>query len=175
MKSHYFCFLIILTSLYSFGQNSKTINNKSKLIEIENDSISKYLNNLKIEIFKDTLKFNKKDLFNKYNQTENLNEYSKIYIVDSKYFYRLDIIDSNFVKEFVNEILDIEKIEKISYSDNNICCALFGRIGIKGCIFIFTKKKSNVNYKIAGLKIKSKRKGGSNMNQNNSKTVNIRD
>lgn len=112
MKSHYFYFLIILTSLYSFGQNNKTINNKSKLIEIENDSISKYLNSLKIEIFKDTLKFNKKDLFNKYNQTENLNEYSKIYIVDSKYFYRLDIIDSNFVKEFVNEILDIEKIEK---------------------------------------------------------------
>ena len=156
------------------GQNNQPVFQKTSLTKIENDSLKVYVENLKSEILNDTLKFNKNDLIAINGQTENIKKYSKMYLVDMKYIFRLDIIDNEKVKEFVNEILDAEKIETISISENNSCCSLFGKNGTNGCVFISTKKKSKVNYKVAGLKYYRKSKTGSNLDQNEKGGIMIR-
>ena len=156
------------------GQNNQPVFQKTSLTKIENDSLKVYVENLKSEILNDTLKFNKNDLIAINGQTENIKKYSKMYLVDMKYIFRLDIIDHEKVKEFVNEILDAEKIETISISENNSCCSLFGKNGTNGCVFISTKKKSKVNYKVAGLKYYRKSKTGSKLDQNEKGGIMIR-
>ena len=168
-------FLLLFFSLLKVnGQNNQPVFQKTSITKIENDSLKVYVENLKSEILNDTLKFNKNDLIAINGQTENIKKYSKMYLVDMKYFFRLDIIDNEKVKEFVNEILDAEKIETISISENNTCCSLFAKNGTNGCVFISTKKKSKVNYKVAGLKYYRKSKTGSNLDQNEKGGIMIR-
>ena len=163
--------ILFLLLFYSFlninGQKIEKNLQKTSFEKIESDSLNVFVESLKREILNDTLKFNKTDLIGLNGITENTKKYSKMYLVDMKYIYRLDIIDSEKVKEFINEILNIEKIETISISENNSCCSLFGKSGLNGCVFISTKKNFKINYKVAGLKkLKNKRKGGSNLDQN---------
>ena len=147
---------------------------KKNSTKVSDDSLKIYVENLRIEILNDTLKFNKKDLIAINGQTENTKQYSKMYLVDMKYIYRLDIIDNEKVKEFVNEILNVAKIETISTSENNTCSSLFGKNGTNGCVFITTKKNSKIRYKVAGLKYYRKSKIGMNLDQNKKGSVMIR-
>jgi hypothetical protein len=173
MKKLIVILLIILNSINSFGQKNEA-NGKTNVAEkIENDSLEKFVDKLKNEVLIDTLKFKKNDLIGLNGLTENAKSYSKIYLVDMKYIYKLDIISNEKVKEFVTEILNVEKIESISFSEKNTCCSLVGKIGINGCVFITTKKKSKINYKVGGLKYKSRKKGGSNLDQNKENGINI--
>ena len=174
MKNCILLLLLFLSLLKVNGQNNQAILQKKSSTKIENDSLKIYVEKLKREILNDTLKFNKKDLIAINGQTKNIKQYSKMYLVDMKYIFRLDIINNEKVKEFVNEILDAEKIETISVSENNSCCSLFGENGTNGCVFISTKKKSKVNYKIAGLKYYRKSKTGSNLDQNKKGGIIIR-
>ena len=174
MKKFILFLLLFFSLLKVNGQNNQPVFQKTSLTKIENDSLKVYVENLKSEILNDTLKFNKNDLIAINGQTENIKKYSKMYLVDMKYIFRLDIIDNEKVKEFVNEILDAEKIETISISENNSCCSLFGKNGTNGCVFISTKKKSKVNYKVAGLKYYRKSKTGSNLDQNEKGGIMIR-
>ena len=170
--------ILFLLLFYSFlnvnGQKIEKNLQKTSFEKIESDSLNVFVESLKREILNDTLKFNKNDLIGLNGITENSKKYSKMYLVDMKYIYRLDIIENEKVKEFVNEILNIEKIETISIAENNTCCSLFGKNGTNGCVFITTKKKSKVKYKVAGLKYYKKSKTGSNLNQNQPNGIMIR-
>ncbi len=169
---------LFLLLFYSFvnvnGQKKETGLEKTSSKKIKSDSLNVFVENLKMEVLNDTLKFNRNNLIGLNGITENSKKYSKMYLVDMKYIYRLDIIENEKVKEFVNEILNIEKIETIIISENNSCCSLFGKNGINGCVFLTTKKKSKVKYKVAGLKYYKKSKTGSNLNQNQPNGIMIR-
>jgi hypothetical protein len=170
--------ILFLLLFYSFlnvnGQKTEKDLQKKSFKKIESDSLNVFVQNLQREILNDILKFNKNDLIGLNGNTENSKKYSKMYLVDMKYIYRLDIIESEKVNEFINEILNIEKIETISISENNSCCSLFGKNGTNGCVFITTKKKSKVKYEVAGLKYhKNKRKGGDNFDQNKENGIKI--
>lgn len=171
---NYILFLLVLGFLNVKGQNNDSILKKESLTKIKNDSLKFFVENLKRDILNDTLRFNKIDLIAVNGQTKNSKQYSKMYLVDMKYLYRLDIIDNQKVKEFVEEILDIGKIETISISENNSCCSVFGKNGTNGCVFITTKYKSKLKYKVAGLKYYRKSKMGMNLNQNEKEGLMIR-
>ena len=173
MKTFTLILFVILNSINLFGQNTEVSGERTVAKKVENESLEIFIKQLKNEILKDTLKFNKSDLIGLNGITENTKRYSKIYLIDMKYIYKLDIIDNKKVKEFVDEMFNIEKIESISVSEKDACCALLGRSGINGCIFITTKKKTKINYKVGGLKYKSKRKGGSNLDQNKENGIKI--
>ena len=164
----------IMSFLNINGQNNEPILQKTNSTKIKSDSLKIFVENLKNNILNDTLKFNKEDLISLNGQTENEKKYSKMYLVDKKYIYRLDIIESEKVKEFISEILNLEKIETISIAENNSCCSLFGKNGTNGCVFITTKKKSKVNYKVAGLKYYKKSKMGMNLDQTEKSGIMIR-
>jgi hypothetical protein len=174
MKTIILSLLLFCSFVNVNGQKTETNLKITSSIKIKSDSLNIFVENLKMEILNDTLNFNKNDLIGLNGITENSKKYSKMYLVDMKYIYRLDIIESEKVKEFVNEILNIEKIETISISENNSCCSIFGKSGTNGCVFITTKKKSKVKYKVAGLKYYNKSKNGSNLDQNENGGIMIR-
>jgi len=174
MKKKLISLLFIFGFLNTNGQNQEPVLQKTSSTKILKDSLNIFVENLKKDILNDTLKFDKKDLIALNEHTENTKRYSKMYLVDMKYIYRLDIVDNEKVKEFVNEILNIKKIETISISENNSCCSVFGKNGTNGCVFITTKKKSKVNYKVAGLKYYKKSKMGMNLDQTQNGELMIR-
>ncbi|MCO6164063.1 hypothetical protein [Flavobacterium sp. NRK F7] len=122
------------------------------------------LENLKSEIYLDTIKFDKKDIVFTALGRENLKPYSKVYIVDGQYLYKLDIIESKLVLEFINEILDVEKIESIEVIEKEKASTLFGGNAKNGVVAIRMKRKVNYNPKVAGL-ILTEKKYGTNFSQ----------
>ncbi|MEQ9403154.1 MAG: hypothetical protein RIM99_06205 [Cyclobacteriaceae bacterium] len=86
--------------------------------EIPKNEIDKFISGLVKDIYEDTLRFEKRDLFSPGPYTMNKNGYSKIYRINEKFFYELDIIPGTLVKEFVNEILRPEIIKKIEVIEN---------------------------------------------------------
>jgi hypothetical protein len=120
---------------------------------------------LKLSILNDTSKFDPKDLFNINGRTENRKSYSFLYSVDNKYYYKLDNINGVLVNEFLNEILNPSKIKSIDVLSEKKSMLIFGDDGKNGCIIISTKRKSKLNYKIAGLKYNKRSKTGDNFDQ----------
>ena len=112
---------------------------------------------MKTQIIRDTLKFNRTDLIHTSIGTNNKNNYSKLYHIDGKYLYKLDIISGQKVIEFVDEFLSKSKIQSISITDTIYSQQLFGQNGITGLISIKTKKNLNYNPKVAGLKLTTKK------------------
>ena len=82
-------------------------------------------------------------------------------IVNGRYLYSLDIISSDKVVEFVNEILDVDKIEFIDIMPGEKAHSFHGNRGLNGMVVITMKKNAEFNPFVAGLKmreIKCKRK-----------------
>jgi len=120
--------------------NKKTLRGKKMIV---------YIDSLKSAVLRDTIKFNKEDLVVSDHHIKTNNPYSPIYFV-GQYHYRLDVIDAELVKEFINEVLEIKKIKKIQIltekSKNN---EYYEKLP---WIIIFTKKEVQMNYEIAGFK-----------------------
>ena len=114
------------------------------------------IENLKAEIFADTIRFNKNDLEFTVLGRKNSKSYSKLFCIDKKCIYKLDIIDSKLVEEFTTEILDNEKIESVVIVDKDKGSALFGENASNGVVFINMKKKTKYNPKVGGLQINRK-------------------
>ena len=140
MKLHYLFILLCSISLSAQSDYEKA--EKKKVIE-----------NIKNEIFSDTIKFNKNDLEFTVLGRKNSKSYSKLFCIDRKRIYKLDIIDNKLVEEFTNEILDNEKIETIVLVDKDKGSALFGENASNGVVFINIKKKTKYNPKVGGLQI----------------------
>ncbi|MFD0964354.1 hypothetical protein [Pseudofulvibacter geojedonensis] len=87
--------------------------------------------------------------------------------VNMKYFYRLDIVKSDLVKEFTTEILNSENIESINYFKKGHAPILGRFIAKDGWVSIILKPKVKLDFEVGGLKYRKgkKRKGGDNFLQ----------
>lgn len=128
---------------------------------------------MKRTLFNDTIKFKRSDLLHTSIGTRNSKSYSPLFVFNAKYAYKLDIVNGTLEKEFVDNILDATKIDSINIPDTALSMALFGINGMNGAIFLTTKKKAKINFKIAGLKMKKNRKRGDNFYQRQGNEIQI--
>ncbi len=153
-----FILVLLIISSCVFGQNNVTANKLDK---------KELVDSLKQEIYRDTTKFDEKDLVFTSIGRKNMNPYSMLYIVNGAYIYKLDIISSDQVIEFVNEFLDIDKIEGISILQKEKARAVFDGIHAQnGVVVIALKKEIKFKPLIAGLK-KTGRNNGDNFTTRN--------
>ena len=143
------------------------------LILGQNSSKKEVIDNIKTEIYKDTIKFEKNDLIFTALGRKNLNSYSKLYIIDKKYYYKLDIIKEKAVQEFVKEYLSESKVETIEFIEKEKGMSFYGSNAENGVVIISINKKINYNPKVAGLKLNSK-KTGTNYSEKNKEEFIIR-
>jgi hypothetical protein len=144
-----------------FGQISDTSKKHAPLIQ--GHRLSGYLDSLKAEILADTLKFDPKDLVFTAIGRQNTKPYSKLFIVNGVYFYKLDIIEGSKVLEFANVMLNENIIKSITYMDGTEASKYFGKNTWQGLIVITTFDKSKFNPEVAGLMLlKGKLKSGDN-------------
>ena len=121
----------------------------------------KFLNDLKDQMLSDTLKYDRSDLIHHSFGTQNQNSYSKLFIINKKYSYKLDIISPDSVKEFVHEFLNLKRVKNVFIVEPPSSIALYGSYGNNGVVLIEVKGKFNPE--VAGLKLKQN--GGNNFDQ----------
>lgn len=175
MKKIFSIIISVFCFFYVHGQIDSGFKSKQGLIHlIRGDSISIFMDSLKIKILSDTLKFNPKDLVHVNGATENKKPYSSLIIINKKYFYRLDIINGTMVAEFAKEILRTSNVSNITLVKKPLSMEIFGPEADNGVVSIILKPGSKLNYKVAGLKYTKYRKGGDNFNQRKKGEIMIR-
>ena len=165
LKNHFkILFIIIIILLIPTNLFAKKKNKIVSQSEIEKIEI---IDSLKQEIYNDTIKFDEKDIIaipnwnnteRKYKWERNRNSYSKLYVVNSAYAYKLDLITSDLVAEFVNEFLDIDKIQNIEIKSKKESMAIWGTEAENGLVLITLNKKAKFNPTIAGIEKKNNKK-----------------
>ena len=119
---------------------------------IPNTHIATYLDSLRTVIINDTLKFKADDLYQKEEVTRNKLGYSKLFIVDNKYSYLLDIIPGKKVMEFLNEFFIPDAIETIiDYIEPAGSTSIYGSRADLGAIYIKMKKGVKYNPNVGGI------------------------
>ena len=127
------------------------------------------------EIYRDTIKFNEKDLVFTQIGRRNINSYSMLYVVNGAYLYMLDIISSDNVVEFVNEILDTDKIASIGIVSKEKARALFDGVRVQnGIVAVVLKKNVKFNPLVAGFNFIGS-SGGDNFSKRNDNELMIRE
>jgi hypothetical protein len=174
MINRFFNIILILTCVFRLSAQSEKSEIPSE--RISGDKVQSFVDSLKQKILSDTIKFDRKKLMHINGRTENRNPYSMLITVNMKYSYRLDIIESNLVLEFANEILNSENIESINYVKKENAPTLGGFMAKDGWILITLKPKVKLDFKVGGLKyLKGKyRKGGDNFLQRKKGEIMIR-
>lgn len=148
-----FVILIFLNSCQLSGKPLKYKHIKTIYSKIIVDStITLYVDSLKSKILQDTVNYTRQNLWHSHIGTRNTKPYSALFWVDSKYLYKLDIINGTLVNEFVTEFLDVKKIKSISIINRTRAQELFGSYGESGVIVITTKENIKINYNVACLK-----------------------
>ena len=126
------------------------------------------------EIYRDTIKFNEHDLVFTQIGRRNTNSYSMLYVVNGAYLYMLDIISSDKVVEFVNEIIVAEKIEDIVVLPKEKARE-FGRVRAQnGVVAIVLKKNAKFNPLVSGFNLAGSN-GGDNFSKRNDNELMIRE
>jgi len=134
--------------------------------KIDRALIVQFVDSLKQKILSDTILFDTTHLEHFNYLSNNSKPYSALYIINFRCQYKLDIINSSMVLEFVNEFLDPTKIESIELLSPQVGGALFYKYGDLGVVMIFMKKRYKVNYKVAGLKKLYRKNHSTNFDQN---------
>ena len=134
------------------------------------------IGNLIQEIYRDTIRFDEKDLVFTQIGRRNIKSYSMLYVVNGAYSYVLDIISSDKVVEFVNEILDADKIESIAIiSKEKIVETMLDGIRAKnGITSIILKRNTKFNPLVAGFNLIGSI-GGDNFSKRNDNELMIRE
>ena len=145
--------ILILTKTWAQEINrNNNFSSHSKLIPT--DQVAQFFDSLKTIVINDTNKFNRNDLVHTAIGTINNNEYSKLYIINGKYSYKLDIVPSKMVLEFLNEYFVPSKIESLTIVDPFYSVSLYGSRGTSGTILIQLKKRNKFNPQVGGLIVK---------------------
>jgi hypothetical protein len=118
-----------------------------------------FVDSLKRQILADTIKFNEADLVYTASGRSNAKPYSKLFLVDGRYLYKLDIVKPKEVIDFTNEILDSKKIKSVTIVDSTKASPLFGPNTWNGIIVITMFDKAKFNPKVAGLTMLRKKQG----------------
>jgi hypothetical protein len=126
---------------------------------IYGDRLKWFVDSLKKDILADTAKFNEADLIYTASGRRNSKSYSKLFIVNGSYIYKLDIVSPKEVVEFANELLDPKKIKSLTVLDSSKASPLFGPDTWNGIVLITMWDKTKFNPKVAGLTLNRKKSG----------------
>ena len=118
-----------------------------------------FVDSLKKEILADTAKFNEADLVYTASGRRNSKSYSKLFIVNGSYIYKLDIVSPKEVIEFTNELLDHNKIKSLTILEGSKASPLFGPDTWNGVVLITMWDKAKFNPNVAGLTLYRKKSG----------------
>jgi hypothetical protein len=180
MKSKILIFAYIFAvsiPIYSYGQNSssqQTVAPKVETYFVFDKVTLIQIDSLTQKIYQDTVKFDEKDLIFTQFGRRNINSYSMLYVVNGAYFYMLDIVSSDKVIEFVNEFLDIYKVENISILPKEKASMLCGGSAQNGIVAIVLKKNAKFNPLVAGLTM-TRKNSGDNYTKRNDNELMIRE
>src|ERR1700748_539854 len=109
----------ILICFYGFNViGQKKLYQLGKKIDLVRNP--QFIDSLKNRILGDTVNFNRADIYYSAGYSHNPRHYSKLYIVNDKYFYCLDIIENYQVKKFVNKVFNRNLISRIDTAGKNI-------------------------------------------------------
>ena len=165
MLNRFYLFFLLFIS-YNFSGNSSNLKDNKQ----QNRTV---IDSLKQIIFRDTVKYDEKDIIFTQMGRKNVNSYSMLYIVNGAYIYMLDIIPANKVIEFVNEILDTNKIASIAILPKEKASGLGGEYVQNGIVAIVLKNKTKFNPYVAELTRRNK-ETGDNFKKNGKKIIMIR-
>jgi hypothetical protein len=126
---------------------------------IYGDRLKVVVDSLRKDILADTAKFNKVDLIYTASGRRNSKPYSRLFIVNGSYIYKLDIVSPKEVVEFARELLDPKKIKSLTVLDSTRASPLFGPDTWNGVVLINMWDKVKFNPKVAGLTLHRKRSG----------------
>ena len=90
-------------------------------------------------MLRDTLKYSREDIYHTPIGTQNKNQYSELFIINGKQYFKFDIVSGKCTKEFITEYLEKPKlisIDKLSLLQSQ---ALYGTSGEKGATVIWIK------------------------------------
>jgi hypothetical protein len=145
--------LLVITKTWAQVKDpDNNFSSHSKLIP--NDQIVQFFDSLKTTVINDTSKFNRNDLVHTAIGTINNKGYSKLYIINGKYSYKLDIVPSKMVLEFLNEYFVPSRIQNLTVVDPFYSVSLYGSRGTSGTILIQLKKRTKFNPQVGGLIVK---------------------
>jgi hypothetical protein len=118
------------------------------------NSLVPYIDSLTEALYKDTSRFSYRDLvYRATSGTDNEHSYLPLFIINDVYFYKLDIVNSSKVKEFVREYLSGSKVDTIIiWHKGDPYASIFGLHGRNGVVQIQLKKGAKFNPDVAGLK-----------------------
>jgi hypothetical protein len=154
------------------GQSSSDTT-QSYVPVIYGERLEGYVDSLKKRILADTAKFNEADLIYEASGRRNLKSYSKLFIVNGSYIYKLDIVSPKEVVEFAIELLNHKKIKSLTVLDSSKASPLFGPNSLNGIVLITMWDKAKLNPKVAGLTM-HKKKSGDNFTERKKDELQIR-
>lgn len=139
----------------SFSQNKSA--QKEKIICCE--QVAPFVDSIRNKILTDTSLFYEKDVVYTIIGYKNTRNYSPLFLINETYSYKLDVINAKQVKEFVAAFLNADKIEEVIIFNGSRGATIWGSRGTNGVILIKLKKDKTTNYKIASLKMLTKKTG----------------
>jgi hypothetical protein len=152
--------LIILCFLFkTVSGQSAPDTAQSYVPVIYGERLEGYVDSLKKSILADTAKFNETDLRYTASGKRNTKSYSKLFIINGSYIYKLDIVSPKEVVEFTNELLDHKKIKSLTLLDSSQTSPLFGPDTWNGMVLITMWDQAKFNPKVAGLTMNKKKSG----------------
>ena len=154
MKKWLFIFTVFI-SVYSYGQNKYDNLSKSQIEYLRSEFLSDAIKFKKSDIIwtesGNTIKFKKTGIIQTESEKRNINSYSKLVVVNSKYLFLLDIMDTESLIEFINEVLVESKIKKLAVIDKETASALNFNGDAKNGIVAIHLKKEKLSPKILAL------------------------
>jgi len=151
MKNFLVVVLLCVTN-FGFAQPVPVSKPSQPWKTIPADSIAAYIDSLRTVIINDTAKFKAGDLHQRWEHTRNKQSYSKLFVIDNKYSYLLDIVPGKEVMEFLNEFFIPASIETIiDYTESAGAAAIYGSRADFGAVYIKMKKGVKYNPRVGGV------------------------
>lgn len=121
--------------------------------------LNHFVDSLRKKVLADTAKFDERDVIYSNSGRHNARSYSKLYIVNGAYLYKMDVIPSREVVAFAKEILNPRKIKSLVVMDSKTASSAFGPETWNGVIVITLYARAKFNPMVGGLQLHSKNAG----------------
>jgi hypothetical protein len=165
--------IIILAFHISVAGQTTSDTSNSNVPVIYGERLSSFVDSLKHQVLTDTSKFYQGELIFTAEGRQHTKPYSKLFIINGRYLYKMDIVKPKEVVDFASEIFDYKKIKSITIVDSSKVSTLLGQNARQGVILIAMYDNAKFNPKVAGLKMFN-RKTGDNFSQRNKGELLIR-
>ena len=169
MKS-YLTHVILILGICTATINVAHSQTANHLEKIPATRINKFIDSLKIKIARDTLRFNQLDLVGSGKDATNVSNYSKLFIINNKLTYKLDVLAATDVAMFVRAFLVPSKIEEIGVLKAPYSNMVYGARGANGVVNIQLKSDAKIDPAVTQLSLSAEQDGSAN----NSAGLNIR-